>query len=120
MLTRLHPQKDLDRFLNIAKMNGYTFVIAGDGPEYLHLIERISLEKIFNVSLIGYVSDKQSFFENIRLYLSTSKWEGLPYSVLEALSYKKPIVLSKVTGHTDFNNKGPQLHISQMRKQNFC
>ena len=35
------------------------------------------------------------------LYLSTSLWEGLPYSILEAISNKVPVVASNVDGNRD-------------------
>ncbi|MCK0130234.1 glycosyltransferase [Flavobacteriaceae bacterium F08102] len=36
-----------------------------------------------------------------KLYVSTSRYEGLPYAVIEALALSKPCVLTAVDGHID-------------------
>ena len=103
VLTRLHYQKNLLQFFDIAQqMPEFRFVVGGEGPEYDELFARIKNENIKNIYLCGYVSDTSAFMNNIKVYLSTSLWEGLPYSVLEALSHEKPLVLSRVPGHVDF------------------
>lgn len=103
VLTRMHPQKNLSEFLSIAKsLPNLKFVIAGDGPEK-HILEKYAQDKsLKNVTFMGYCSDVNFFFNNIKVYLSTSHWEGLPYSVLESVSFGVPPVLSKVVGHVDF------------------
>ena len=35
------------------------------------------------------------------MYISSSRYEGLPYSVIEALSLSKPCVLTDVDGNKD-------------------
>lgn len=106
VLTRLHHQKNLQEFLLIAK-NCYklNFIIAGSGPEDKVLREFTNNHRINNVTFFGYCEDKRFFFNNIKLYLSTSLWEGLPYSVLESISYDTPLLLKKVVGHVDFKIK---------------
>lgn len=107
ILTRLHPQKNLIEFLDIAAMlPKFKFVIAGDGPESVLLMNYKELNAIKNVDFVGYCSEKKWFFSNINVYLSTSLWEGLPYSVLESVSYGCPAVLKNVVGHTDFVENG--------------
>lgn len=103
VLTRFHAQKNLQRFVMIAKkLPEYKFVVGGDGIEYEKISSLIKTEKIENITLLGYCSNPIDFMRNIRLYLSTSLWEGLPYSVLEAIAHGKPVVLSDVVGHQDF------------------
>ena len=102
-LTRFHSQKNLTRFLEIAKsLPEYSFVIGGDGPEFKKIVALIKRDNVENVKLLGYCSDAAEFMSSINVYLSTSLWEGLPYSVLEAIAFSKPIVLSNVIGHRDF------------------
>jgi len=52
-----------------------------------------------SVTLLG---PREDVFECLRaadIYLSTSRWEGLPLGVLEAMSMGLPVVASRVTGH---------------------
>ena len=124
VLTRLHPQKNLKEFLNIAKCcPSVNFVIAGDGPELGELKNHAVVRDINNVKFMGFTDDQETFFNSIRLYLSTSNWEGLPYSVLESISYNVPVILKDVVGHRDFvvEQKGASLyrdptHASQLIK----
>jgi glycosyltransferase involved in cell wall biosynthesis len=41
------------------------------------------------------------YLHDADIYLSTSLWEGLPISVLQAMCYSKPLVLSDCTGNKD-------------------
>lgn len=46
----------------------------------------------------GYVSNKESFFSDIDVFLLPSYLEGMPTSVLEALSYEKIVIATDVGG----------------------
>ena len=43
----------------------------------------------------------ENYLANADIYLSTSLWEGLPLSVLEAMSIGLPVVLSDCVGNRD-------------------
>ena len=51
-------------------------------------------------------SDLSPFFKQAHCYLSTSRWEGMPLAVLEAMSYGVPIVASAVVGNKDLVEHG--------------
>jgi glycosyltransferase involved in cell wall biosynthesis len=51
------------------------------------------------VSLLGAREDVAECLCAADVYLSTSRWEGLPLSVLEAMSLGLPVVASKVAGN---------------------
>jgi glycosyltransferase involved in cell wall biosynthesis len=61
-----------------------------------------------NIKLIPWLdrSDALTILKNCHLYISTSRYEGLPYSVIEALSLSKPCVLTNVDGHKDLVKDG--------------
>ena len=40
------------------------------------------------------------------IFLSTSRWEGMPLAVLEAMSEGLPIVATKVSGNDDVMQNG--------------
>lgn len=61
-----------------------------------------------NIEITGWL-DKQNVFRKLMevdLYLSTSLWEGLPLSVLQAMCAKKPLLLSNCVGNVDLVVKG--------------
>lgn len=102
-LTRLDPHKGNHLLISYMKElpPHYKLFIAGPGPEYKNLKEQISkLNLSSRVFLLGEVSP-YPFLSSIDIYVSASKGEGLPYSVLEAMSVNKKIVLSNVTGHRE-------------------
>lgn len=68
-----------------------------------------------NIKCTGWIERKEleSYLANADIYLSTALWEGLPLSVLEAMSIGLPLVLSNCVGNRDlvedngilYNNK---------------
>ena len=53
------------------------------------------------VSFKGYVPNPTSYYEECDLYVSSSHSEGLPFNIIEAVEFNKPVICSKVKGHTD-------------------
>jgi L-malate glycosyltransferase len=60
------------------------------------MIQKYGLEKSF--SLPGFETDMSAFYKRIDVFMNTSLHEGIPLSVLEAMSYGIPIVAPKVGG----------------------
>ncbi len=56
-----------------------------------------------NITKTGWLSRKEVNTElsKIDIYLSTSLWEGLPLSVLQAMCFEKPLLLSNCVGNRD-------------------
>lgn len=46
---------------------------------------------------------------DVDVYLSTALWEGLPFSVIEAMNFNKPLLLNKCTGNIDLVNENGYL-----------
>lgn len=61
-----------------------------------------------NLTVTGWISGSEldKSIEKIDIYLSTSLWEGLPLSVLEAMNDYKPLVLSNCIGNIDLVQSG--------------
>jgi glycosyltransferase involved in cell wall biosynthesis len=101
---RLFPVKDYDLLVDIAakaekKCDTVDFLLAGEGPMKEKLIEKIGqlgLEKRF--TLLGHVDDMASFYQKLDLYINTSVHEGIPMSVLEAMSHGLPVIAPRVGG----------------------
>ena len=109
---RLVRQKNWDMFIKaaqivLAKNKEITFIIAGDGTCKSRLIKQIiqyGLE--LNIKLIGYVENISLVYSMADIFVSTSKWEGLPYTYLEALFFNIPMIVTKTDGIEYFIKKG--------------
>ncbi|WP_296896111.1 glycosyltransferase [uncultured Megamonas sp.] len=109
---RLSIQKNPKLFNDIAlefiDNPNIQFIWCGDG-------ELKSELNSSNIKCTGWIDRKalENYLANADVYLSTSLWEGLPLSVLEAMSIGLPVVLSDCVGNRDlvenngflYNNK---------------
>ena len=50
---------------------------------------------------IGFRNDVASCLRAFDLYVSSSRWEGMPYTILEAMAAQLPVVATDVEGHRD-------------------
>ncbi len=77
----------------------YQFFIIGDGPEKKNvkeLIKKYNLEEY--VSLIGSLKDASRYLQAFDVFVLSSRKEGLPYTILEAITAKIPIIATDVGG----------------------
>jgi glycosyltransferase involved in cell wall biosynthesis len=60
------------------------------------------------VTVTGWVEagSVRTYLQNADVYVSTSLWEGLPLSVLEAMNLGLPLILSRCAGNTDLVVEG--------------
>jgi len=99
---RLSVEKGADLFLRAAaavheRFPGVRFVIAGDGPEREELetlMDQLSLRAF--VSMPGRCDDIASFYASLDVLASTSRTEGMPMGLLEAMASCLPIVATDV------------------------
>jgi len=97
---RLHPQKNFALFLEVAqRLVDVEFRIAGTGPEEPMLRAlAVSLGIADRVKFLGHVSDTRSLYTNADALLMTSRFEGTPLTVLEAMAMRLPIVAPNLDG----------------------
>jgi glycosyltransferase involved in cell wall biosynthesis len=82
--------------LKIRPGRDFRFVIAGDGPEGPALRRRVDGAKLSPYfEFMGHVPDIGPVIRNSDLLLLTSRNEGVPLIVLEAMASGKPVVCSK-------------------------
>lgn len=55
---------------------------------------------------LGHLSDMNAFYNKIDVYINTSVHEGIPMSVLEAMSHKLPVIVPKVGGFVEIVEDG--------------
>jgi glycosyltransferase involved in cell wall biosynthesis len=78
------------------------FVVIGDG-EARGSLERDLRAQVpaMAIEFAGVVDNPAKFMRSSSCFLSTSRWEGLPYAILEAMAYALPVVATDVTGNRD-------------------
>jgi glycosyltransferase involved in cell wall biosynthesis len=82
-------------------------LIVGDGelrPQVEAAIEAASLDD--HVRLLGWRRDVPALLQAADLFLLTSRWEGLPRAILEAMMSGLPVVSTDVDGVTDVVQHG--------------
>ena len=99
---RLVEQKNIYEILQISELiPKCNFIILGDGPLFNEIKSFLKRKNISNVFMLGQKNDIFKYLYASKIYLSTSFYEGLSISVLEAMSIGLPIIASKVVGNID-------------------
>jgi glycosyltransferase involved in cell wall biosynthesis len=111
---RLHPQKGQPILLEalaqmLPKAPGVQLLLAGAGPTRPELEEQVArqaLEK--HVTFLGQISrgELPALLARTDVVVLPSYWEGLPVSLIEALSAGKAIVASRVGGNPELVTDG--------------
>ena len=103
-VARLEPVKNHDLLLEAAavlRRRGVPFRLrlAGDGPLRAHLSDRCrALGIADDVEFLGYREDVPALLADTDVAVLTSRKEGLPRAVLEAMAMEVPVVATRVTG----------------------
>lgn len=82
------------------------YVIAGAGPlemEIRRMVQESGLAGV--VEFPGYLA-VEDFFRRVDVYVICSKIENLPYSILEAMAYARPVIGTRVGGIPDLVGDG--------------
>jgi glycosyltransferase involved in cell wall biosynthesis len=106
MMGRFSEEKNHPMFLAAAKLvlaryPDTRFRIAGNGPME-EMLRRLVTESGLShaVTFCGYC-DVASFMPSIDVYVMCSKIENLPYSILEAMAWARPVIGTRVGGVPD-------------------
>lgn len=102
MVARFDRQKDhatLLQALNHLKEKAWSLDLVGDGPlrpQVVELAVRLGLQE--RVRFVGSRPDVAEYLARAQVFVLSSKWEGLPRSILEAMRAGLPTVASDVGG----------------------
>lgn len=94
---RLSPQKNPKLFNEIAmRLPDIDFVWIGAGQLKTELTSK-------NITVTGWKthSEAMEVVNTLDVYVQTSLWEGLPFTIIEAMAIGKPIIATNVVGNKD-------------------
>ena len=96
----------LDAFKMLSNETETKLLIAGKGELEEKIRSKIRNEHINNVIMLGHVEQKDlvGLYQNAKIFVFPSHYEGLPTAVLEAMASGIPIVASDVSGCRDLIN----------------
>jgi glycosyltransferase involved in cell wall biosynthesis len=101
-LSRFDYQKNMHEAYKIAKsMPSCLFLWIGDGEDRRELERKAKSDNLSNLRFLGNMDDPSPYLAAADVYFSSSRWEGLPLGVLEAMAMGLPIVASEVKGHCE-------------------
>jgi glycosyltransferase involved in cell wall biosynthesis len=94
---RMRPQKDfptlIEAFARLRQTRPARLLILGEGPDRAALdllVRRLGLER--DVAMPGFIADPYPYIARAALFVLSSRWEGLPTVLIEALACGTPIV----------------------------
>ena len=112
--SRFNYQKNTELLLTISKilkekgkLDQFKFVIYGDGKDFEKIAREIHDKGLKGmIELRGADSDARANLIEGFCYISTSRWEGLPISLLEAMAAGLPVVATNVVGNNNIVDDG--------------
>jgi len=112
-LSRLNKQKDFPSLIRAfskvaAKLPGAKLIIVGDGEEKSNLkkmAKKLNLSK--NIVFEGWRKNSENYLKKANIFVLSSKREGLPYAMLEAISSSKAVISTNTPyGPSEILGKG--------------
>lgn len=117
-IANLYANKGIDILIAAAQtIPTIHFFVIGSGPEELHLKKMIVDQKITNVNLLGARPNAAELLPAFDLFVLPSRKEGLPYTILEAMAAKLPIVATTVGGLPTLAQKYPMALVTPNQPQ---
>lgn len=110
---RLHPQKGLDVFLELAKSMGtnqnFQFIIAGDGEFKSEVKEAIKSSN--NLTYLGYFQTVEHVLAITDILICPSLYEGAPLIGLEAAAMNTTVIAPNIVGFQEQIKEGKFGHL---------
>ena len=103
-ISRFDYAKNMSLAYEIAKNfkdnSSIVFLWLGDGDDRIKF-ESMAHKDGANIIFTGFTGEVPAYLSATDIYLSTSRWEGLPYALIEAQSMGIPIVATNVVGNNE-------------------
>jgi len=106
------PQKGFDRLLKVHKKllnEGFKhkILIVGDGYDFENIKKlKTELHLDHTATMLGFSDNPYPYFKNADFYILSSRYEGFPTVLFEAITLKKKIIATEVSGVIEMLNDG--------------
>jgi glycosyltransferase involved in cell wall biosynthesis len=104
-ISRFDYAKNMKLAYKIAKSFGnhkdILFLWIGDGQDKEELQKQTQKDQLTNIVFTGFKTNVEKYLSCSDIYLSTSRWEGLPYVLIESASIGLPIIATNVVGNNE-------------------
>ncbi|UMQ40279.1 glycosyltransferase [Chryseobacterium sp. Y16C] len=106
------PQKGFDRLLKVHKRlldEGFQhkILIVGDGYDFENIKKLKSELDVDNTAtMLGFTDNPYPYFKHSDFYILSSRYEGFPTVLFEAITLKKKIIATEVSGAAEMLNDG--------------
>lgn len=107
--TRFNYQKNSSQLIyifeelkNQEKTDFFKLILLGTGEEENEIrtmCKEHNLNNLFHFK--GMVENRYDYLNNSFCYISTSRWEGMPLGILEAMSFGIPVIATDVVGNNN-------------------
>lgn len=97
----------LELFTEENSLKDDILLLLGDGADFSKLKEKYGNEK--NVIMTGSVNNVNEYLQASDIYIASSKSEGLPNGVLEAMAVGLPVILSDIEQHKEVYDANPKI-----------
>jgi len=108
----IFPQKGFDRLLRVHKKlldEGFQHkvLIVGDGYDFENIKKlKSELGVDATATMLGFTDNPYPYFNNADFYILSSRYEGFPTVLFEAITLKKKIISTEVSGAKEMLNDG--------------
>jgi glycosyltransferase involved in cell wall biosynthesis len=86
----------------MGRLDAFEFLLLGDGPGRAEFEAGVASRGLGQwVKLLGAVANPAPYLGGAFCFVSTSRWEGLPLALLEAMARGVPVIASDVPGNQD-------------------
>lgn len=108
----IFPQKGFDRLLKVHQKLldegcNHKILIVGDGYDFENiktLKKELGVDK--TATMLGFTDNPYPYFKNADFYILSSRYEGFPTVLFEAITLKKKIIATDVSGVQEMLNYG--------------
>lgn len=98
-IDRKNQREAINAFLSMSNKNRAVLLLLGDGNDYNSLYNLHKDDE--NIIFTGKVANVNEYLRASDIYISTSKSEGMPNGVLEAMASGLPLILSNILQHLE-------------------